>query len=273
MTGLEKREKDSPDEKPGLVDSHAHLDMEDFDADREETIRRAFDAGIRSILCPADLTSPQSLQTTLELSARNPNIRAAAGIHPHQAKFFKPETLLQARELVSSKKISALGEIGLDYHYDFSPPEAQRNAFRAQLNLAQELSLPVIIHSRKAGPEVAAAVKGEGLTRGGILHCFTEDWNLARAMLDCGFFISFSGILTYPGAQSLRDIARKIPLERLLVETDSPYLVPSPFRGTQKRNEPAFVVATAKVLADLKKIAFEELAGVTSHNFYSLFSK
>jgi len=257
-------------EGPAWVDSHAHLDMEDFDPDRDEVIRRALAAGVKAVLCPADLTSDKSLRATLKIVAGHPSFLAAAGIHPHQAKLFSEDDTRKLRDLGMGQSIAALGEIGLDFHYDFATPEEQQRAFRDQLRLADELRLPAIIHSRLAGREVAAAVREEGFRSGGILHCYTEDWETARAMIDMGFHISFSGILTFPKAGSLREIAAKVPLNRLLVETDSPYLAPVPFRA-RKRNEPAFVVETARVLAALKGVSLEELAEATTRNFFSLF--
>jgi len=257
----------------GLVDSHAHLDMEEFDADRDQVVERAFAAGIQAILCPADLTSPKSISTTLGLVARHQRIVAAAGVHPHQAKFFNSDCVRILRELASEQKIQATGEIGLDFHYNFSSPSEQRDVFRSQLRLAQELALPVIIHSRNAGNEIIAAIQEDQFTRGGVLHCFTENWDVAQKMIEHNFFISFSGILTFPKAHHLREVAPKIPLEKLLIETDSPFLAPIPYRGTHQRNEPVFVVETAKILAELKKITLKELATATSSNFYSLFPK
>jgi len=254
-----------------LVDSHAHLDMAEFDADRDEVILRAFAAGIKSILCPADITEAKSVQTTIGLIEKYPSLISAAGIHPHQARLFRPDCAQRIEELAKAKKIKALGEIGLDYHYDFSTRQDQMQAFRFQLRLAQELGLPVIIHSRNAGAEVISAIEEERFTRGGVLHCFTEDWDVARKMIQLRFFISFSGILTFPKARSLREVAKKVSLDRLLVETDSPYLAPVPYRGIKKRNEPAFVRETARVLADLKNIPLDQLAGATSSNFYSIF--
>jgi TatD DNase family protein len=255
-----------------LADSHAHLDMEEFDRDRDEVIRRAWENGVRAILCPAEMTNSTSPAAVLDLAARYSWIKAAAGIHPHQAKEFAPSFMDQVKELGRAKKIKAVGEIGLDYHYDFSPPEKQREVFRAQLGLAQELTLPVIIHSRNSGKDVIAAVEEETFTRGGVLHCFTEDRETAARMMDRGFLISFSGILTYASAQNLREIAKKIPSEKLLVETDSPYLVPGSRRAKNKRNEPAFVLETVEVLASLRNVRPEEIARTSLENFRRLFS-
>ncbi len=254
-----------------LVDSHAHLDMEEFDEDRDQVVQRAFQEGIKSILCPADLTNPKSIEKTFDLIEKYESLVAGAGVHPHNAKHFTPSHSQRIEELAQEKKIKAVGEIGLDFHYDHSPRDKQEEALRHQLSTAQKLELPVVIHSRNSGKEVAQAIKEEHFSQGGILHCFTEDWTLAKRMMDQNFFISFSGILTFPKAQPLREIAKKIPLEKLLVETDSPYLIPFPLKSKKKRNEPAHVIETAKVLAGIKKVSLEKLARATSKNFESLF--
>lgn len=254
-----------------LVDSHAHLDMPEFDADRAETVQRAHGAGVVAILCPADLTRPESLPTIAALAGGSPAVLAAAGVHAHQAKDLSPAHLRELRDLAAAGAIRAVGEIGLDYHYDFSPREAQGEALRAQLALAGEVGLPVILHSRLSGPDIVAAVDGERFNRGGVLHCYTEDWATARAMLDRGFLVSFSGILTFPKAGELREVAAQVPLDRLLVETDSPYLAPVPYRGSGRRNEPAFVVETARTLAGLRGLPLDALAEATTRNFAGLF--
>jgi TatD DNase family protein len=254
-----------------LVDSHAHLDMDEFDTDREDVIERARQEGVIAILCPADLTNQKSMQIVFDLIQKNENIIASSGVHPHQAKLFNPDHCQTIEELAREKKIKAVGEIGLDFYYTHSPPQQQESAFRHQLAAAQNAGLPVIVHSRNSDMRTAEAVEEEHFTEGGVLHCFTEDWELAKRMLDRNFYISFSGILTIPNASQLRETAKKIPLNRIMVETDSPYLVPSPFRGRIKRNEPAFVKETAKVLAELKKVTLAELAEITTHNFETLF--
>jgi TatD DNase family protein len=254
-----------------LVDSHAHLDMPEFDADRAETVRRAFAAGVVAILCPADLTRSESLPAIEGLAAEFPTILAAAGVHPHQANDLGPDRLSELEGLAGRGAIRAVGEIGLDYHYDFAPAGAQREALRSQLSVAARTGLPVIIHSRLSGADIVAAVDGERYRGGGILHCFTEDWATARAMLDRGFYVSFSGIVTFPKAGNLREVAARVPLDRLLVETDSPYLAPVPYRGSGRRNEPAFVVETARVLAGARGLPLEDLAEATTRNFAGLF--
>lgn len=254
-----------------FVDSHAHINSEDFAEDRNLVIERAFHEDIKAILCPADLTESENLRIALDLNAKVPNMLAAAGVHPHNADGFHPGLAETLNRLAGEKAICAVGEIGLDFHYNFSPPAKQIEVFRNQLNIAQDLGLPVVVHSRKAALEIAAAVEEEGFTCGGILHCFTENREFAERMLDHDFLISFSGILTYPNAQSLRDTAKKLPLEKILIETDSPYLVPVPFRGRIKRNEPIYVKEVANALSDIHQIDQGEIARVTTANFASLF--
>jgi TatD DNase family protein len=254
-----------------LIDSHAHINAEEFDDDRIQVIERTFQGGIQALLCPAELTEKKDLKIALDLIERYPSIIAAAGVHPHNAKNFDPEFATTLRELTQRKKIRAVGEIGLDFHYNLSPLKDQIEAFRAQLCFAQELDLPVVIHSRNAKKKIAAAVKETNFMRGGVLHCFTEDWSFAKCMMDYDFSISFSGILTYPNADSLREVARKVPLERMLIETDSPYLVPVPHRGKIKRNEPLYVKEIAQTLAHIKHMELEEISNITSQNFSSLF--
>ena len=252
-----------------LPDSHCHLDMEEFAPDREAVLERARSAGVSAFLCPTDVSHLPSLQTTIDLAARHPDITVAAGLHPHRAKLRSAVHLDAVRVLAADKKIAAVGEIGLDYHSDFSTPAEQRDAFREQIALAGELGLPAVIHSRLAGSDVRDAVDGERFHGGGILHCFTESREIAEAMIDRGFFISFSGILTFPNASDLRDVARALPLNRLFVETDAPYLAPVPHRG--KRNEPASVLETARLLAGLRGLSLESLAASLSANYRTLF--
>jgi TatD DNase family protein len=261
----------APGERPRLVDSHAHLDSDDFNADRREAVLRAFEAGLVAILCPADLTRPESLPRIRELVGEFPAVLAAAGVHAHEARKFREEHLEELGRAAGGGLVRAVGEIGLDYHYDLSPREAQADALRRQLAWAGRAGLPVILHSRLSGPDIVSAVDEERFANGGILHCFTEGWDTARAMLDRGFHISFSGILTFPKAGELRETAVKVPLDRLLVETDSPYLAPVPYRGAGRRNEPAYVVETAKVLASVRGLPLTELAEATTANFARLF--
>ncbi len=254
-----------------LVDSHAHLSGDEFASDRHEVIQKAIEEGIGAILCPTELTDDSEVQTTLDTIHAYANIVAAGGVHPHNAKKFNASCLQKIEALAKAKHILAIGEIGVDFHYYFSPPDVQIRVFKQQLDLAQEIGLPVIIHSRNARDEVLEAIQETKFTQGGILHCFTEDWEFAEAMMGYNFLISFSGILTFPKAQSLREVAIQTPFEKLLVETDSPYLVPVPYRGKIQRNEPVYVKETARFLAELKNVSLEKLAEKTTSNFESLF--
>ena len=254
-----------------IVDSHAHLSMSAFDEDREEVIKSAFNHGIGAILCPAEVSEPKSIQTTCELTEKHSHIIASGGVHPHHAKEFTEESIIKIEDLAAEKKIHAVGEIGLDFHYNFSTPEQQKNAFRSQLTIAEKMGLPIIIHSREAADDILNIIQEEHFMLGGIVHCFTEDWPFAKKMLDLNFKISFSGIVTFPKAHELRETARKIPLEALLIETDSPYLVPFPYRGKIKRNEPKYVKETASFLSQLKMLSIEEFSLQTNSNFSSLF--
>ncbi len=265
--------KQSLSVEPGfnLVDSHAHLDMPDFNRDREQVVERARSSSVNWILCPLDLCSGESLRNGLKLLQEHPGLFLAAGVHPHQASQLNYGHLKTIRRLALEKKIVAVGEIGLDFHYNFSPPEKQLEAFRAQLELAAELNLPVIIHSRQAEKNLLEILPASGSKPRGILHCYTESLATARKMIGRGFLISFSGILTYPRASDLRETAKHLPLDSLLVETDSPYLTPEPEKQKNRRNEPAFVVSTARQLAELHRVSLEKVAEVTTANFFSLF--
>ncbi len=245
--------------------------MSAFDEDRFDVVHSAFKEGIEAILCPAEITEHQSIQTTTELTKAFQNIYASGGVHPHKGKEFTTESLTIIEGLAKEKIICAVGEIGLDFHYNFSPPDQQILAFRQQLNLAQKLDLPVIIHSREASQSVFNCIEEEAYTRGGVLHCFTGDWDFAQKMMDKNFLISFSGIVTFPKAHDLREVARKVPLERLLVETDSPFLAPVPFRGKIKRNEPKFVKDIAQFISEMKNIPWPDFSDQTTLNFSSLF--
>lgn len=254
-----------------LVDSHAHLDMPDFNRDRWQVVARARSSSVNWILCPLDLCSGESLRNGLKLQQDHQGLFLAAGVHPHQASQLNSGHLETIRRLALEKKILAVGEIGLDFHYNFSPPEKQLQAFRTQLELAAELNLPVIIHSRLAEKKLLEMIPASGFRPRGILHCYTESLATAREMIGRGFLISFSGILTYPRAADLRETARHLPLDSLLVETDSPYLTPEPEKRTNRRNEPAFVVSTARHLAELHRVSLEKVAEMTTANFFSLF--
>jgi len=245
--------------------------MSAFDEDRLSVIQSAFQGGIKAILCPAEITEPESIHITTEVTRTHQNIYASGGVHPHKAKDFTAESLTKIESMAGDKKIYAVGEIGLDFHYNFSPSDSQVHAFRQQLNLAQNLDLPVIIHSREASQSIIECIKEEEYTRGGVLHCFTGDWDFAQKMMDKNFYISFSGIVTFPKAHELREVARKMPLDHLLIETDSPFLAPVPFRGKIKRNEPKFVKDIAQFISEIKNIPWPDFSDQTTLNFSSLF--
>ena len=254
-----------------VVDSHAHLDMRDFDPDRAEVLARAERAGVKAVLVPADLTAPESLSVTEAMKDGFPGLISAAGVHPHQAKLYCEAHAEAVVGLAAKEKIRAVGEIGLDYHYDFSPRATQMEAFRSQLAAARSARLPVIIHSRLAIKQVLEALSAESFDRGGILHCHTEDAESALRVIERGFYVSFSGILTYPRAENVREAARAVPADRLLVETDAPYLLPQALKSGRKRNEPAFVVETLRVLAAVRSIPYEEAGRLVTENFEALF--
>jgi len=258
-----------------LIDSHAHLDVPHFDADRTEVIFRAREAGVEIFLeiCGSDVAKG-SLDAGLRLVEAHPFIYGAVGLHPHEASLFNDALEQKLLAMSRHQKIIGWGEIGLDYYYDHSPRDVQRQAFRRQLELGLEQRLPVIIHTRDAEDDTIAILKESWADRGGdaiggIIHCFTGTQKLADAAIEMGFHISFSGVLTFKTAEQLRDVARTVPTDRLLVETDCPFLAPVPYRG--KRNDPAFVIETATKLAELKEVSLEEIAKTTTSNFKRLF--
>jgi len=248
-----------------LVDSHVHLDDRKFDADREAVIERALAAGVERMMAIGTGNGPPDLETAIRQAERYPFIAATIGVHPHDTSKATPETFARLRELAAHPKVAAIGEIGLDYHYDFSPRDVQRAVFLKQLEIAAEAGKPIVIHSREAWADTMA-VLGSG--HRGILHCFTGDSQQAREALALGFHLAFGGVLTFPKADAVREAARITPLDRLLVETDCPYLAPLPHRG--KRNEPAFVVEVARRLAEVRGCTLDEIAGQTTRNFERL---
>jgi len=256
-----------------FIDSHAHIDGTEFDEDRDEVLRRARDAGVEIVL-NVGTGDPHSgaLERAIKFGSQHQSIYTAIGTHPHDASKYDQAAEDRIRALLSNgERVVAWGEIGLDFHYDNSPREQQLEAFRKQLRAARELDLPVIIHTRDAEDETIVILREEytDAARKGVFHCFTGTTHLAEQALDFGFMISFSGILTFKKAEDLRETARRVPLDRLLIETDCPYLAPIPYRG--KRNEPAYVIEVAKCLADIHQVSTEEIADATSHNFARLF--
>jgi TatD DNase family protein len=254
------------------VDSHAHIEGKEFDADREAVIQRALDAGVQTIVCVGDgEVAADSHAAAFRLAEEYSFIYTTVGVHPHEARLLDDELCERLEDLSQHSKVIAWGEIGLDYHYDNSPRDVQREAFRKQLRMARERRLPVVIHTREAEADTLAILNEEwnesGL--GGVIHCFTGTRSFAEAAVELGFYISFSGVVTFKNAGELRETARALPLDRILIETDSPFLAPVPYRG--RRNEPAFVVETARAIAELRALDSGEFARATSDNFRSLF--
>lgn len=250
-----------------IIDTHAHLDDSRFDGDREEVIERALSAGVKAIVCVgSDLASSRR---AVALAEERSCLCAAVGVHPHEAAGVVPRVWDGLRLLAGSKKVVAWGEIGLDFHYNFSPPDAQRDVFRKQLELAAECGLPVIVHDREAHEDVLAILKEFSPLKGVVFHCFSGDRGMAEECLARGYYLGIGGTLTYPKNDVLREIVREAPLDRLLLETDCPYLAPQPWRG--KRNEPAYLAAVVEKIAEIKGIAPEAVARVTAANARSFF--
>ncbi|MBP2648885.1 MAG: putative deoxyribonuclease YcfH [Gemmatimonadetes bacterium] len=248
-----------------MIDTHCHLASADYDADRGEVLQRAWAAGLSHIVVIGE--SPVAAAAALELAASDPRLSATAGIHPHDAKDWSPGSAGWLARSLADPRVVAAGEMGLDYHYDHSPREAQHAAFRAQLALAAQAARPVIIHAREADDDVAAILRSDARTPV-VLHSFSSGPALLRAGLDLGHYLSFSGMVTFRN-WALDDAVRAVPLERMLLETDGPYLAPVPHRG--KRNEPAFMKHTAERIAAVRGIDAAELIAATSKNARTLF--
>jgi TatD DNase family protein len=251
-----------------LVDTHAHLNDGRFRHDLPAVLQRAATAGVRAVINAG--FNLESSRGGVELAGRHAPVYAAVGFHPHEAKHFSPAALAGLRGLAAAEKVVAVGEIGLDFYYNHSPPSAQREAFIEQLRLARELNLPVIVHDRDAHREVLDILLEEGLpSAGGVMHCFSGDTAFAAQCLEMGLYLSLAGPVTFKQAGPLAEVARQVPPERLLVETDAPYLAPVPFRG--QRNEPAHVTYVLQRIAGLRGKDPETLARVTSENAVRLF--
>jgi TatD DNase family protein len=251
-----------------LIDSHAHLDMEDFDPDRDTVIQRARSGGVdRIVTIGIDLAS--SIKA-IEIANKYELIYATVGYHPHNAKEAEVRDLEKLRALASQPRVVAWGEIGLDFFRRYAPPDKQVQAFERQLDMAFEQGLPVIIHDREAHADLLRILRSRKRQYRGVIHCFSGTYDLAMALIELGFYISFPGTVTYKNAVATQTAASRIPLDRLLVETDCPYLTPVPFRG--KRNEPLFVKHTAEKIALLRQLEFEQLAEATSANTIRLFN-
>jgi len=265
-----------------FIDSHCHLDGPRFDSDRQEVIARAHEAGVVNMLAVGTGDGPGTLDCAVKIAEQHESVYATLGIHPHEAKLASDADFRQLEALARKPKVIAWGEIGLDYYYDHSPRETQKSVFIRQMELARGAKLPIVIHCRpsenppsesndNAWEDCLALIeqhwKSSGL--GGILHCFTSTWPHARRALDMGFMISFAGNVTFPKGQQIRDSAKEVPLDRMLIETDSPFLAPVPHRG--KRNEPAFVKEVAWQIGELRGLSMEEVGNQTSQNFYRFF--
>jgi TatD DNase family protein len=249
------------------IDTHAHLEMEAFDSDREEVLKRAAEAGLTAIVTVG--TTLTDCEKAVALARRYPPVYAAVGIHPHEVKGIDAETYDALRVLARQDKVVAIGEIGLDFFYNLSPQEVQLRRFAEQLDLAEELDMPVIIHDREAHAETLRILRLRKGRLRGVLHCFSGEQTMARECLEVGFYLSVAGPVTYRKADQLREVARNVPLDRLLIETDAPYLAPQPHRG--KRNEPAYVVETAGCLAEIRGLPVGELIRLTAANARRLF--
>jgi TatD DNase family protein len=257
-----------------MIDSHCHLADDVFDADLPEVVDRAKAAGLTGAMCILAAGDPVEAGRVARVTALWNAVRFAVGVHPHQAKGCagpgRADTLLRESARTLSG-MAAVGEIGLDYHYDFSPPDVQRDVFVEQLATARALGLPVVIHTREADEDTFALLAREGQGVGGVFHCFTGGVARARRALDLGFHLSLAGILTFPKATDLKEVAAFVPIDRLLVETDSPFLAPVPYRG--KRNEPAYVARVVEVLAELRAVPVAEIAVRTTANFIEVFGE
>lgn len=252
-----------------LIDTHAHLDMDQFCDERDEIIKRAEASGIEKIITIG--SNLESCRSAIELAENYQSVFAAVGVHPHDASDVNSHTLEEIKALANHPKVVAIGETGLDYHYLNSPKEAQEEAFRAFISLARELNLPLILHVREAQDEALAILREEKLPeKGGVTHCFSGSYEDAKSYIDLGFHISYTGVITFPNAHSLREAAKKIPIEKTLIETDSPYLAPVPKRG--KRNEPSYVRYIAEKIAEIKGLSLQDVGRITTLNAKNLFN-
>ena len=253
-----------------LIDSHAHIQGSEYASEVEAVVQRAREAGVETIIVVGGAGELSSNQAAVALAESHRALYATVGMHPHDAKDVGEDEIEKLKHLTAKAKVIAVGETGLDFYYNHSPREVQRKVFARFIQMARETNLPLVVHERDAFQDAAELLRSEG--RGqlrGVIHCFTGDYQAARQYLDLGFYLSFTGIITFKNAQALRDVVRDVPLERMFMETDSPYLTPIPHRG--KRNEPAYVRFVAETIAKVKGLTFEEVARVTSNNVRELF--
>jgi TatD DNase family protein len=253
---------------PSWIDSHAHLDMPAYEKDRADVIQRALRQGVTGIITIG--TDLDSSRTALSIAREYPNIRSTVGVHPHDAASLQSDDLPQLRELAQDPRVVAIGEAGLDYYRNLSPQEDQRSCFRMMIQLARETSLPLVVHDREAHQEILTILKEEKAAEiGGIFHCFSGDWAMAKQCLDLNFFISITGAVTFKKGSLLEEVIRRAPLQSLLLETDCPYLTPHPYRG--RRNEPAYLIYTAQEVARIRKVSLEELSKIILENTFQAF--
>jgi TatD DNase family protein len=253
-----------------LIDSHAHIQGKEYAGEAAAVIARAREAGVETIIAVGGAGDMSSNTEAVALAGSFPGVYATVGMHPHDAKDVGDEDLKTLQRLAASPKVVAVGETGLDYYYNHSPRETQRQVFSRFIHLARESKMPLVVHERAAAAEAAELLREEGKGEvHGVVHCFTGDYDAARRYLDLGFYLSFTGIITFKNADALRDVVRKVPLERIFIETDSPYLTPVPHRG--RRNEPAYVRYVAETVARVRNTSLEQTASVTTANARALF--
>lgn len=251
-----------------LVDSHCHINFDPLDQEVEQVIQRAHDNGVSHMLCVS--VNMEDYPQVLDLARRYENVYASVGVHPNEQKGREPE-VDELVELANNNHVVAIGETGLDYFRTEKKSEWQINRFRRHIEAAKQSGKPLIIHTRDSANDALTILEETGARdAGGVMHCFVEDWDTAQRAMDIGFYISFSGIVTFKNAKTLQDVARKVPLDRILVETDSPYLAPVPHRG--KTNEPGYTRYVAEFIAELRGIPLEQLAQTTTENFFRLFT-
>jgi len=259
-----------PAGQPTLVDSHAHIQGPEFAEDFDAVLQRARAAGVEKIVVVGGTGQLASNYAAVDLAQRVPGLFATVGMHPHDAKDVGEEDFQRLRDLAGNAAVVAIGETGLDFYYNHSSKDVQTSVFCRFIEMARETGLPLVVHDRDAHQEIVDLLRSEG--RGdlrGVIHCFTGDDEAAAKFLDLGFFLSFSGIITFKNADPLREVAKKMPLDRMLVETDSPFLAPVPHRG--KRNEPAFVRQVAETVAQVRRLSLETVIAATTHNARQLF--
>lgn len=254
-----------------LVDSHCHLSSDEIYPDLENVIKRAEEKGVGCFLNAAGKFD--DLKKQIQICTKFDNVYTVTGVHPHDASDYENVTCLDVVKNTIHKKVVAIGECGLDYFYDFSPRDVQIKVFRKMIEASQETGLPLIVHTREADTDTVELIKTAYKKKSfkGVIHCYSSSYELAKEMLEIGFYISASGIITFQSAENLRENFKKIPLSKLLIETDSPYLAPVPYRG--KTNEPSYVIETAVKLAELKGVNFEDISKITTENFFNLFDK